>query len=91
MTAPDVRMCYAEIYREKNTYRYINKDPSCLRRRPSMPFSTMLFLLLDRVSYSPARVCYITESMDGNVFSVNNSPHQFFVLRTIEVTEEKHN
>ena len=28
----------------------------------------VFFLLLDRVSYSPARGCYSTESMDENVF-----------------------
>lgn len=75
------------------TYRDINKGPSCLRHRPSClsPPCLLLFLHLDRVSDSPARFCYITESTDENVFSVNNPPHQFFMVRTKEVAEEKIN
>lgn len=71
---------HSDIQEKKKTYRYINTDLSFLATDHQCLSSpcVLLFLLLDRVSGSPARFCYITRSMDTNVFSVNNSVHQFF-------------
>lgn len=87
-TSPDVKnvLCWNSQVKKKKRKKeatHIHTQRSVLPTltqiiMPVAPQYLLVFLHLDRVSCSPARYCYITESMAENVFSVSDAPHHFF-------------